>query len=139
MEQPYILIAENETKYVYLMEHALQTIKPAFNWAFFSDAGDLLKFVKKSETKPVLIITNNADSFSKDGINILKEVKKDRELNETPVVVFADSDAPIDIELASENNCDGYYIKGEDAEDFKDALNDMLLLINMNIDELSVC
>lgn len=135
MDAPYILIAEGNKNHSFLMNTLLKEIRSNINWAFFTNGEELLKIVKENEVKPCLVITEISIA-KKGGIGILKEIKNDIALNEIPVVILTSSSCSIDIGLAFENNCDGYYLKGDDLLDFKDALNDMLVLMNLN--ELSI-
>ncbi len=105
------------------MDKALKEINPKFKWAFFENGDELLNFVKESNVRPPLIITD-IYMHRKNGIEILKAIRDNQHLCNTPLMIFTNSSSSLDIELTS--LCDGYYVKGEDYEGLKNALSDML-------------
>lgn len=125
---PFILIAEDDEDSAKLIDLALKEINTDINWRFFSNARDSLNYIKTEEAKPSLVVI----AFSKapnQGLQMLREIKENKRLDDIPVVVYTTSFDPIDIDLANDLKCDGYYINEFDFEDMRTALNDMLSYI----------
>lgn len=135
MRQPFILIAEDDTDITFLINSVLKEINHNFNWLFFKNGEEILNYLHQENSDPALIITD-LSMPKKNGMEVLSEVKKGANTNHIPVVIFSNSTCDLDIELAFENNCDGYYLKGDSYEDFKAVLEDIVgltaILENIN-------
>lgn len=121
MELPYLFLVEDDLDYTCFINDALTEIQPLFQWKFFQQGEDLLHYLNLAQIQPACIITDiNMPGIN--GLEVLKEVKRNDKTAAIPVMLFTTSSCPNDIDTAFENNCDGYFIKGDTFEDFKDVL-----------------
>ena len=126
---PFILIAEDDPDYVFLIKEALFDISHNNRCLFFENGEEILKFLKQNKVLPSLIITDI--SMPKvNGFEVLREVREDMFFSQIPVAFFSHSSDSGDKNRAAKLNCNGYYTKGSCAKEMGDALSSMLALMN---------
>jgi len=117
-EDIVILIAEDDQGHFVLAKHCLRRGGIANDIIWLQDGQKTLDFLfglgdggneRPRDGRYVLLLDIRMPKL--DGIEILRQVKSDKELKDIPVIVVTTSDSAFNIDLCRSLGCDGYIVK----------------------------
>lgn len=117
-----ILLIEDDHAEARLITEVFEEFKPNINITDVNDGINAMDYLykrgkyKDSKTPSLIILDLNLPK--KDGHEVLKEIKLDKELKCIPVVVLTTSDDDRDILEAYENHVNAYLTKPTDIDEF---------------------
>ncbi len=117
-----ILLVEDSKGDVLLTKRAFKTAKITNTIDVVRDSREAMDFLhKKGEFKDAAypdLILMDLNIPGKNGIEVLEEIKSDKDLKSIPVVVLSSSKADSDVEASYKNYASGYVVKPIDAQKF---------------------
>jgi DNA-binding response OmpR family regulator len=128
-EELTIMLVEDDPDHADLIIRSLKEHPQADKIIHLSDGQDTLDYLKKqgdySDKNPVCpdVIMLDLRLPKVDGLEVLREMKNDKNLNKIPVVVLTTSDAEMDIIQAYEFNANSYLVKPANFEEFAELIN----------------
>lgn len=123
-EELTILLIEDNPDHADLIIRSLKDHPQAIKIIHLSDGQDALDYLKKQgsysnkdiDFPDVVVLDLRLPKV--DGLEVLREMKNDKNLNKIPVVVLTTSDAEMDIIQAYEFNANSYLVKPVNFEEF---------------------
>jgi len=121
-----ILLVEDDDQDVHLMRKTLEKDRVINRVHRVEDGVEAMEYLRrqgkfKNATSPDLILLD-LNMPRKDGRETLREIKQDKELCKTPVVVLTSSDDQYDIATSYEHRANSYVTKPVDLLQFRDIL-----------------
>lgn len=120
-------MAEDDADDVFLMEETLKSLGCEAELRSVKDGAEVMDYLTRkgryadSELSPLpVLLLLDLNMPRKDGRQALQEIKTDPNLRQIPVVVWTTSDLEEDIVQCREAGADGYVIKPNNYEDFKE-------------------
>lgn len=116
-ENPVIILAEDDVGHAGLILSNLKVAGINNNILCFETGEDTLDFLfkrgrrpyRKDEVSYVLLLDIRLPGI--DGTEVLRQVKKDKWVNNIPVIMLSVSDDPEEIEQCRRLGCDNYFVK----------------------------
>lgn len=130
-EQKYtILLIEDNPGDVRLTQEFLKDNKHLNKLFAVFDGDEGIKYLRKQEPYqnepfPSLVILD-LNLPKKNGFEVLKEIKSDKELKHLPVIILTSSEAETDIQLCYDLHANCYISKPVDFEDFAKLFNSLI-------------
>jgi two-component system, response regulator len=130
-EQPItILLIEDEPAHAEIVRRNFESIGIANRLQHVSDGEAALDYLYRNNTfsdpasspRPGLVLLD-LRLPKVDGLQVLKTIKADPDLNNIPVVVLTTSASEADIAMAYTNNVNSYLVKPADFRQFSELLN----------------
>jgi len=124
-----ILLVEDEPAHAEIVRRNFETMRIANTLKHVSDGEAALDYLYRnnafndpgSSPRPALILLD-LRLPKVDGLQVLKTIKTDPNLNNIPVVVLSTSASEADISLAYNNNANSYLVKPVDFTQFSELL-----------------
>ena len=113
-EDIFIILAEDDKGHYLLTKHYLEESGVSNEMLWFGDGQSMLDFLlSKKEEKIVkkYIILLDIRMPKLDGIEVLRIIRKDEILHNTPVIMLTTSEDPQQAQLCHEIGCNAYIIK----------------------------
>lgn len=107
----YLLIAEDDLDFRFIIDEKLKSIEFDFKWEFVTDGDELMKKLYTSGDQLPKMILLDLFMPKLNGFEVLAKIKKDPALQSIMVIVFTDSNNPYDIEKVKELGGDFYVRK----------------------------
>lgn len=111
-----ILIAEDDKGHFVLTKHCLRRGGLSNEIIWFEDGQEALDFLfggngRTRDRRKEYVLLLDIRMPKVDGINVLRRIKSDPELNRMPVIMVTTSDASANVELCGQLGCSGYVVK----------------------------
>ena len=124
-----ILLVEDEPAHAEIVRRNFETMRIANTLKHVSDGEAALDYLYRnkafndpgSSPRPALILLD-LRLPKVDGLQVLKTIKSDPNLNNIPVVVLSTSASEADISMAYNNNANSYLVKPVDFTQFSELL-----------------
>jgi CheY-like chemotaxis protein len=130
-EEIHILLVEDNDDHAELVARQLSEQKMPNRLTRLSDGQEALdylfhngKFASEHTSRPSIILVD-LRLPKVDGIEVIRQIKADKELRNIPTVVLTTSDAERDIAKAYENHANSYIVKPVDFQKFRDLMQDL--------------
>jgi CheY-like chemotaxis protein len=115
--EPIILLSEDDVGHAGLILNSLKDAGIKNDIVCFENGEDTLDFLFKRGREPyredgvsyVLLLDIRLPGI--DGTEVLRQVKKDKWVNNIPVIMLSSSDDPEEIEQCRRLGCDNYFVK----------------------------
>jgi CheY-like chemotaxis protein len=129
-EQPItILLIEDEPAHAEIVRRNFESIGIAHRLQHVSDGESALDYLYRknafsdpsSSPRPGLVLLD-LRLPKVDGLQVLKTIKNDPDLNNIPVVILTTSASEVDIAMAYTNNVNSYLVKPVDFRQFSELL-----------------
>ena len=128
MVQPVVLLAEDDPGHAGLISRNLRRAGVAGTILHFPDGPRILEFLQQRGQPPhrqagipyVLLLDLRMPSM--DGLEVLRQIKNDPQLQRVPVVVVTTSDDPAEIHRCYALGCNAYVSKSVDYQRFSQAM-----------------
>ena len=121
---PVVIVEDSDADF-YAMRRVLQKALPC-EIVRCSTGNEALDYLFRRGTYPKAAVPSlillDLNLPGKDGRSILAQVKQDKKLCATPVVIVSTSDNPADVMYCYTNGCSGYVVKALSFERFSLAL-----------------
>jgi len=132
-----ILIAEDDAGHARLIEKNLTRAGLHNRILFFDNGQTVLDFLfrrgsgpqRVSDTPYLLLLDIRMPRV--DGVEVLRQVKKDLELRKVPVIMLTTTDDPREVERCHTIGCSSYIVKPVDYEKFAEAIKSLGLFISL--------
>lgn len=124
LEERPILIVEDNPRERELIAAALTDYDLSRNVLTMGSGSEVFDFIGRRgayqvrREVPSLVILD-LDLHDMHGLDILKAIRKDREMGAVPVVIFSGSDSALDAAVARELRADGFILKPTDIHDLQ--------------------
>lgn len=123
VEERPILIVEDNARERELIAAALTEYDLCRTVITMGSGNEMLDYVAKrggfaSRRMPALVILD-LDLKDVHGLDVLKAIRRDAEMGNTPVVIFSGSESALDAAVARELRADGYIVKPTSFEDMQ--------------------
>ena len=133
-----ILIAEDDIGHVELVKRNLWRSCVDNNILQFKDGQELLDFLfgesdgakRQKSNKYILLLDIRMPRV--DGLEVLKKIKKDKELRKIPVIILTTTNQPSEINRYYEMGCSFYMIKPADYNKFMEAVENLGTFISLD-------
>ena len=117
-----VILVDDDPDEAYILNQALSQIDAELDLIYFDSGEQLLPSIKSvSEQKRLVLLDLNMPQYN--GIELLKDIKKDRNLYNTPVIMYSNSSSPKDIQACYESGANSYVKKPHDLSDTKEFLS----------------
>ncbi len=121
-----IILVEDDPAEELILRRALNDIDSTLNIIVLRDGGTLIDFLRNKKTnidfpRPDIIIMD-LNVPNQDGVSLLKEIKRDREVCDIPVVILTNSINFDDMISCYRSNASGFMCKGYEYDEFKSHL-----------------
>ncbi|NVK24082.1 MAG: response regulator [Gammaproteobacteria bacterium] len=117
-----LILVDDDPDEAYILKQALTQIDEALDLIYFESGDSLLPAIKSvADKKSVVLLDLNMPHYS--GIDLLKNIKKDTKLNNTPVIMYSNSSSPQDIQKCYDNGANSYVKKPQGLGDTKEFLS----------------
>lgn len=132
-----ILVAEDDEGHANLIKKNLKRAGIANQLMLFKDGQELLDFLFRTGDGPHLvcgsayILLLDIRMPKVDGEQVLRTIKKDKELKKLPVIMVTTTDDPKEIEKCHEVGCSNYITKPIDYENFVTAIRQLGLFLSV--------
>jgi CheY-like chemotaxis protein len=122
-----ILIAEDDEGHARLIEKNLRRARVANRVERFEDGQQILDFLfrrgeRNREPRIPYLLLLDIRMPKVDGVEVLRQLKEDKELRKVPVIMLTTTDDPREVERCHELGCSNYIVKPVDYEQFADAI-----------------
>jgi len=119
-----VLLVEDSADDVNLLTAALQRVDAGIDLDVVNDGHEALNYLRRvnSYARVVLpdVILLDLNTPKKNGLEVISEVKADKDLAGIPIVVMTTSNSPTDVRRAYQNGAASYITKPQDFEGLKD-------------------
>jgi CheY-like chemotaxis protein len=130
-----ILIAEDDDGHATLIERNLRRAGLLNEIIRFKDGQETLDFlfckgaepVRKLDMAYVLLLDIRMPKV--DGVEVLRQVKADKDLKKLPIIMVTTTDDPREVELCHELGCSNYITKPIDYDSFMEAVRQLGLFL----------
>ncbi len=132
-----ILIAEDDSGHARLIEKNLTRAGLHNRMVRFDNGQTILDFLFRRGPAPhrlldaPYLILLDIRMPQVDGIEVLRQVKGDPELRNTPVIILTTTDDPREVERCHDIGCSSYIVKPVDYEKFAEAIKSLGLYISL--------
>lgn len=141
-----ILIAEDDNGHAFLIERNLKRSCITKKIIRFKDGQEILDFLFRVNSEnlwdddiPYLLLLD-IRMPKVDGIEVLRRIKQDKNLQKMPVIMLTTTDDPSAVEECYKIGCSNYITKPLDYDKFRDAIKQMGLFFQIvEIPKLHVC
>jgi len=135
-KQPVIILAEDDVGHSGLILSSLKDAGIKNDILCFETGEDTLNFLFKRGNIPyreegvsyVLLLDIRLPGI--DGTEVLRQVKKDKWVNNIPVIMLSVSDDPEEIEQCRRLGCDNYFVKQTTFKKFSMTIEQLGLYLN---------
>ena len=132
-----IIIAEDDDGHASLIERNLKRSNISNCIIRFRDGEETLNFLfkrgegphRKNGNSHLLLLDIRMPKI--DGLEVLKQVKEDKELRKMPVIIITTTDDPYEVEKCHSLGCNNYITKPIDYEKFVDAIKKLGLFLHV--------
>ncbi len=132
MPEPNVLIIIDNPYDARLIKEILKEINFKSKIHFAYNGKEAIKFLNKQEKYENAVTPDYIllDLFLPDmnGMELLKYIKYDNNLNKAPVIIISSSNDPEDINKAYKNHADEYIIKPIDLVEYESALKKVMTI-----------
>ncbi len=127
----HVLLVEDDPADEFMIRSALESTNHKIHVFSVHDGAQALDFLRYKTMnvdfpRPDLILLDLSIP-KRDGLNVLKEIKRDREIQDVPVVVLTNGISGQEMDTVYKNHAAGYVCKTEDPQIFQ---NKIVTLIN---------
>jgi CheY-like chemotaxis protein len=130
-----ILIAEDDDGHATLIERNLRRAGLLNEIVRFKDGQETLDFLfekgkgskRKHDTAYLLLLDIRMPKV--DGVEVLRQVKADKDLKKLPIIMVTTTDDPREVELCHELGCSNYITKPIDYDSFMEAVRQLGLFL----------
>lgn len=125
-----ILVADDDAGHARLIERNLRRAALGNRIERFEDGQQVLDFLfrrgerKRGRETPYLLLLD-IRMPKVDGIEVLREIKRDAELRKIPTIVLTTTDDPREVERCRALGCSNYVVKPVDYGRFAEAIREM--------------
>jgi CheY-like chemotaxis protein len=122
-----ILIVDGDKDEWEFLQNAWEGLEYPNQLIFFSDAEEVLSYLKKEKIIPFLIICD-VNLHKMNGFELKKKLLEDNLINykSIPFVFFSNTATKAQIEKSYELGTNGFFIKGKNIEEIKNTLIDIV-------------
>ena len=122
-----ILIVDGDKDEWEFLQNAWEGLEYPNQLIFFSDAEEVLSYLKKERIIPFLIICD-VNLHKMNGFELKKKLLEDNLINykSIPFVFFSNTATKAQIEKSYELGTNGFFIKGKNIEEIKNTLIDIV-------------
>jgi hypothetical protein len=125
-----ILVATNEISNELLIREVAAELEVKMNLCIIYDGKKLLEFLKSltelsQPLRPDLILIEK-NLLKVGGLDVLREVKKNKDIQDVPIVVISDNSSQSDMLECYKNYASGYIVKSPDIQRFKIQIKNVL-------------
>ena len=122
-----ILIVDGDKDEWEFLQNAWEGLEYPNQLIFFSDAEEVLSYLKKEKIIPFLIICD-VNLHKMNGFELKKKLREDNLINykSIPFVFFSNTATKAQIEKSYELGTNGFFIKGKNIEEIKNTLIDIV-------------
>jgi len=136
MNKPIIVLTEDDVGHAGLILRSLKNVGISNDIVCFENGEDTLDFLFKRGREPyreegvsyVLLLDIRLPGI--DGIEVLRQVKKDKWVNNIPVIMLSVSDNLKEIEQCRRLGCDNYFVKQTTFKKFSQTVEQVGQYIN---------
>ncbi len=132
-----ILIAEDDTGHARLIEKNLKRVGLNNRIHRFENGQQILDFLlrrgageKRAQETPYLLLLD-IRMPQVDGVEVLRQLKRDQELRKIPVIMLTTTDDPREVERCHQLGCNNYIVKPVDYDKFAEAIKQLGLFITL--------
>ncbi|MGN6400976.1 MAG: response regulator, partial [Flavisolibacter sp.] len=104
-----ILVAEDDRDHFLLLEEAIENTLPHYRITHSRDGKECLQKIEEQEVPDMIFLDLNLPR--KNGLDCLVEIRKQKHLQTTPVVIYSTSSDFEDIDLCYKAGCTLYLVK----------------------------
>ncbi len=123
MLNQYILMADDDADDRFLVQAAFEDNKIDQKLLFFEDGEQLLDHLKDDNIKGITrFILLDLNMPKRDGRDVLRTLKADKQLSTIPIIVFSTSKAPDDINSSYKLGANSYVVKPSSYEHLKEVI-----------------
>lgn len=130
-----ILIAEDDDGHALLIKKNLKRAGVINKIRRFKDGQEILDFLfknrkdigEKDESSYILLLDINMPK--KNGVDVLKQIKKDEKFKKLPVIMLTTTDNPVEIDECYKLGCNNYIAKPVDYDKFIGTINKLGLFL----------
>jgi CheY-like chemotaxis protein len=132
-----ILIAEDDAGHARLIEKNLSRAGLRNEIKRFDNGQAILDFLFKRGPEPnrvaelPYLILLDIRMPQVDGIEVLRQIKKDPELRKIPVIMLTTTDDPREVDRCHDIGCSSYIVKPVDYEKFAEAIKSLGLYLSL--------
>jgi CheY-like chemotaxis protein len=143
-KRPILLVAEKDSNSFQLMKKQLRDSGCGISIVRFSSGWALLDFLAVAELAEYMSIKNFAvlidtDLPEIDGMKVLKQIQKNRNLKKLPIVMVMENQDPIEISQGHNLGCGGFIRKPVDIEELFSAFEKLNVhLVSREIREIVI-
>jgi CheY-like chemotaxis protein len=120
-----VILADDDEDDHDLFRNALKEVAPKTKLAIVKDGRELIELLESYVSDFIFL---DLDMPLKNGLECLKEIRKDRGLKHLPVIIFSSTSRPVNIQTAYEMGCDLFFIKPQAYRDMVFSLKAILEL-----------
>jgi len=130
-----ILIAEDDMGHAALIQKNLRRSGITNQFIHFKDGEQTLDFLFRRTQEPRLVsgtpylLLLDIRMPRVDGVEVLRQVKQDRELKKMPVIMLTTTDDPREVENCYSLGCSNYIAKPVDYDNFVQAIQQLGLFL----------
>jgi CheY-like chemotaxis protein len=121
----HVILADDDQDHAFLFERILRKVDPAKKLSVAKDGAALLELL--STLKPGLLFLD-LKMPCKNGIECLKEIRRNPNLKDLPIVVYSSSSKMTDIQKSYVHKADLYMVKPFNTEHLENALRSVFNL-----------
>ena len=124
--EPILIVDGDKDEWEFLQD-AWEGLEYSNKLIFFSDAEELLSYLKKEKIIPFLIICD-VNLHKMNGFELKKKLLEDNLINykSIPFVFFSNTATKAQIEKSYDLGSNGFFIKGKSMEEIKNTLIDIV-------------
>lgn len=131
-----ILIADDDAGHVRLIEKNLRRAALGNRIERFDDGQQVLDFLfrrgdRKRERETPYLLMLDIRMPKLDGVEVLRQIRKDPELRKLPVLILTTTDDPREVERCHALGCSNYVVKPVDYGQFADAISKIAYFITL--------
>jgi len=131
-----IVIAEDDKDDFLLLKEALENVLPKFNLNHLRDGNTFLKSLSKDSDPDLIFLDLNIPK--KNGIECLIELRQQKKLQTTPVIIYSTSSDVEDIDRCYKNGCTLYLVKPTSFKDLVIQIRKIFFRIGLPKEDLQL-
>jgi chemotaxis family two-component system response regulator Rcp1 len=121
MSRALVLMIDDNEDDVELLATVFAKSNTGFEFSFTLDAADGLVRLQ-AEGSPIRLVLLDIKMPSRDGKDVLSEIRRIPAVRHVPVIVFSSSDAPTDVQASYQLGANAYVRKPVDLDGWRDFL-----------------
>lgn len=123
--QPIFIVDDDKDEWEFIQD-AWEELEYKNQLIFFSNAEDVLNYLKQEKVVPFLIISD-VKLNKMSGFDLKKKIFEDISINHksVPFVFFSNTATTAQIEKSYDLGSNGFFIKGQNMEEIKNTLKDI--------------